>query len=71
MVHGSLDALVAAFGAVLMAAPDRERQRLARAIEAYAIRSPVAFRDMRNGHPAQILRDLFREVIAAVDAMPE
>ena len=42
MAYGSLDSIIAALGEVLMAAPDRERQRLARAIEAYAsaLRSP-------------------------------
>jgi len=71
MASGSLEAIIAALGAVLMAAPHRERQRLARAIEAYAVRSPAAFRDMRNGHPAQAHRELFREVIVAVEAQAE
>ena len=57
--------------AVLMAAPQSERRRLAQAIEEYAMRFPTAFRDMRNGHPAQALRELFREVIDAVDAQPD
>ena len=71
MPQKSLDAIIAALGSVLMAAPERERQRLARTIEAYAVHSPAAFRDMRNGHPASALRQLFREVIDAVDAQPE
>jgi hypothetical protein len=71
MPQKSLDAIVAVLGSVLMAAPERERQRLARAIEASALLSPVAFRDMRNGHPASSLGQLFREMIEAVDAQPE
>jgi hypothetical protein len=67
----SLDAIVAALGAILVAAPERERQRLAKAIEAYAIRSPTAFRDLQNGHPAAATQQLFREVIDAVDAQPQ
>jgi len=67
----SLDSIIAALGAVLMAAPQRDRQRLAQAIEDYAARFPTAFRDMRNGHPARALRELVDEVIEAVDAQPE
>jgi hypothetical protein len=67
----SLNAVIAALGAVLMAAPQSERRRLAQAIEEYAMRFPTAFRDMRDGHPAQALRELFREVIDAVDAQPD
>src|SRR2546430_17497457 len=67
----SLDAIIAALGAILMAAPQRERQRLAQAIEHYAARFPTAYRDMRNGHPAPALRELIQEVIEAVDARPE
>ena len=67
----SLDAIIAALGTILIAAPQRERQRLARAIEAYATRSPIAFRDLQNGHPAEAMRQLFREVIDAVDAEPQ
>jgi hypothetical protein len=67
----SLDAIIAALGAILMAASERERHRLAQAIEDYAARFPAAYRDMRNGHPAPALRELIREVIEAVDARPE
>jgi hypothetical protein len=69
--NGSLDAIIAALGAILMAAPERERQRLAQAIEHYASRFPIAYRDMRNGHPAPALRELIQEVIEAVGARPE
>ena len=58
-------------GAILMAAPKRERQRLAQAIEHYAARCPIGYRDMRNGHPAPALRELIQEVIEAVGARPE
>jgi hypothetical protein len=68
--NGSLDAIIAALGAILMAAPQRERQRLAQAIEHYAARFPIAYRDMRNGHPAPALRELIQEMIEAVDARP-
>jgi hypothetical protein len=68
--NGVLDAIIAALGAVLMAAPQRERQRLAQAIEEYAVRFPTAFRDMRNGHPAPALRELFQELIEATGAQP-
>ena len=47
------------------------RQRLAQAIEHYAARFPIAYRDMRNGHPAPALRELIEEVIEAVGARPE
>jgi hypothetical protein len=67
----SLDAIIAALGAILMAAPQGDRQRLAQAIEDYAARFPTAYRDMRNGHPAPALRELILEVIEAVDARPE
>src|ERR1700720_2637004 len=67
----SLDAIIAALGAILMVAPERERRRLAQAIEHYAARFPIAYRDMRNGHPAPALRELIEEVIEAVDARPE
>jgi hypothetical protein len=66
--HGSLDSVIAALGAILMAAPRPERQQLA---QDYATRFPVAYRDMRNGHPARALRDLIQEMIEAVDAQPE
>jgi len=49
----------------------RERQRLAQAIEHYAARFPIGYRDMRNGHPAPALRELIQEVIEAVGARPE
>ena len=67
----SLNAVIAALGAVVMASPQNERLRLAQAIEEYAMRFPTAFRDMRNGHPAPALRELFREIIDAVDAQPD
>jgi hypothetical protein len=54
-----------------MSAPARERQRLAQAIEQYAIRFPTAFRDLRNGHPAPSMRELFQELMDGVDAHPE
>ena len=38
----SLDAIIAALGAILISAPPRERQRLAQAIEQFAIRSNEA-----------------------------
>jgi hypothetical protein len=44
----SLDAIIAALGAILMAAPQGDRQRLAQAIEDYAARFPTAYRDMRE-----------------------
>jgi hypothetical protein len=37
----------------------------------YAARFPIAYRDMRNGHPAPALRELVQEVIDAVGARPE
>ena len=67
----SLDAIIAALGEILMSAPARERQRLAQAIEQYAIRFPTAFRDLRNGHPAPSMRELFQELMDSVDAHPE
>ena len=67
----SLDAIIAALGAILISAPPRERQRLAQAIEQFAIRSPVAFQDLRNGHPARAMRELFQELMAGVDAQPQ
>ena len=60
---GSLDAIIAALGAILIAAPQRERQRLAEAIEEFAIRFPIAFLDLRNGHPDRAMRDIFQEVM--------
>jgi hypothetical protein len=54
-----------------MSAPARERQRLAQAIEQYAIRFPTAFRDLRNGHPAPAMRELFQELMEGVDARPD
>ena len=56
----SLDAIIAALG-----------ERLAQAIEQYAIRFPTAFRDLRNGHPALSMRELFQELMDSVDAHPE
>jgi hypothetical protein len=67
----SLDALIAALGAILISASPRERQRLAQAIEQFAIRSPIAFRDLQNGHPARLMRELFQELMDGVDAQPE
>jgi hypothetical protein len=67
----SLDTAIAALGAILIAAPQRERQRLAQAIEQFAIRSPTAFQDLRNGHPARAMRQLFQELMDGVDAQPE
>ena len=67
----SLDTVIAALGAILIAAPQRERQRLAQAIEQFAIRSPTAFQDLRNGHPAHAMRQLFQELMDGVDAQPE
>jgi hypothetical protein len=67
----SLDALIAALGAILIAAPPRERQRLAQAIERFAIRSPTVFQNLRNGHPARAMRELFQELLDGVDAQPE
>ena len=67
----SLDAIIAALGAILISASPRERQRLAQAIEQFAIRSPTAFQDLRNGHPARAMRELFQELMAGVDAQPE
>ena len=67
----SLDAIIAAMGAILMAAPQSERQKLAQAIEQFAIRFPTTFRDLRNGHPARSMRGFFQELIDGVDAQPE
>jgi hypothetical protein len=67
----SLDAIIAALADILMSAPARERQRLAQAIEQYAIRFPTAFLDLRNGHPAPSMRELFQELMDSVDAHPE
>jgi hypothetical protein len=39
----SLDGIIAAMGAILMAAPQNERQKLAQAIEQFAIRFPTSF----------------------------
>jgi len=64
----SLDAIIAALGEILMSAPARERQRLAQAIEQYAIRFPTAFRDL---HPAPSMREIFQELMDSVDAHPE
>jgi hypothetical protein len=55
----------------LIAAPPRERQRLAQAIEQFAIRSPTLFQDLRNGHPARAMRELFQELMEGVGAHPE
>ncbi len=62
------ETIIAALGAVLIAAPERERQRLAEAIEHYAARFPIAYREM---NPAQVLRELVREVTEAVHARTE
>jgi hypothetical protein len=59
----SLYAIIAALGAILIAAPQRERQRLAEAIEEFAIRFSIAFLDLRNGHPDRAMRDIFQEVM--------
>lgn len=67
----SLDTIIAALGAILIAAPYRERQRLAHAIEQFAIRSPTGFQDLRNGHPARALREIVQELMEGVDAQPE
>jgi len=66
-----LDAIIIALGAILMAAPDRERRQLAHAIEEFAVRFPTMFRDLRNGHPAGAMRQLLQEVIDGVHAQPE
>ena len=66
----ALDAITTALGHLLLAAPHRERQRLAAAIERFAERNPTAYRDMLNGHPAPAVGELIREVIEAVDARP-
>jgi hypothetical protein len=67
----SLYAIIAALGAILIAAPQRERQRLAKPIEEFAIRSPTAFRDLRNGHPDRAIRNVFQEMMDGVDAEPD
>jgi ribosomal 50S subunit-associated protein YjgA (DUF615 family) len=67
----SLETIIAALGAILVAAPERDRQRLAQAIEQFAIRFPTGFRDMRNGHPAHSMRQLFQELMEGVDAQPQ
>ena len=67
----SLDTLIDALATVLAAAPNREKRLLAEAIEEYARGHPIAFRDLRNGHPARDVRALVAEVIAAADADPE
>ena len=59
--------VIDALGTLLVAAPSRERRQLAEAIGNYATRHPTAFRDLRNGHPAQDARALIEEIIAAVD----
>jgi hypothetical protein len=46
-----------------MAAPQNERQKLAQAIEQFAIRFPTMFHDLRNGHPARSMRGFFQELI--------
>ena len=66
MPRGSLDAIIAALGAILIAAPQREQQRLAEAIEEFAIRCSIAFLDLRNGHPDRAMRDIFQEVMDGV-----
>ena len=67
----SLQAIIAALGAILIGAPERDRQRLAQAIEQFAIRFPTAFQDMRNGHPARSMQQLFQELMEGVDAQPQ
>ena len=60
--------IFAALGAALAAAPNYERLLLVQAIDDYAARFPDAFRNIRYGDAARILRDLLDEVIEAVDA---
>jgi hypothetical protein len=63
----SLDSIITALGAVLMAAPQRDSQAL-------RITQPVSARRFvtcGTGNPAHALRTLVDEVIEAVDAQPE
>ena len=67
----ALKPIIATVGAIVKAAPQSERQRLAHTIETYAIRYPTEFRNLKNGRPAESMRQLFCELIQAVDARPE
>ncbi len=64
----ALRKIFAALGAAVAAAPNYERRLLVQAIDDYAARCPDAFRNIRYGDAARILRELLDEVIEAVDA---
>jgi hypothetical protein len=64
----ALGGIFAALSSALAAAPNYERRLLAQAIDDYAARFPDAFRNIRYGDAARILRELLDEVIEAVDA---
>jgi hypothetical protein len=66
----ALRKIFAPLGAALAAAPNYERRVLVEAIDDYAARFPDAFRNIRYGDAARILRELFDEIIEAVDARP-
>ena len=64
----ALRKIFAALGAVVAAAPNYERRLLVQAIDDYSARFPDAFRNIRYGDAARIVRELLDEVIEAVDA---
>jgi hypothetical protein len=63
----ALGKVIAALAAALAAAPIHERRLLVQAIDDYAARFPDAFRNLRYGDAARILRELLEEVIEAID----
>ena len=68
--NASFSRVIVALGVALAAAPVPERSLLVEAIEDYVTRFPDAFRNIQNGDAARVLRELFDEVIEAVDARP-
>ena len=70
-MHNELFAeLLAAVGAALSSAPQRERQLLAEAVERYTARFPTTFLNSRSADATRILRELFAEIADAIDAQP-
>jgi hypothetical protein len=66
-----LGKVITALGAALAVAPTYERRLLVQAIDDCAARFPDAFRIIRDGDAARILRELLDEVIEAVDSRPD
>jgi hypothetical protein len=63
--------VITALGAALAATPNYERRLLVQAIDDCAARFPDAFRIIRDGDAARVLRELLDDVIEAIDARPD